>query len=298
MQKILKPLAGILFTAFIIGMFLLVISLTFSALGRIFPDNFSNQVIGLVLFDLAALCWGLAFVYRSESVFQYGIAALGFLVGLAGTVVMVASEVMLSASNLTTPPDWIGKAMTYGFIGAAVIHLILGYAHAAASPEVDAQIRLGASQAEITSEAIRQAEQELESHRAALGDAIRPRLVANIKRNLNLPVSDAEYAALDIIEAKPKANGHGLPATLWNTITGKRKRAQATTTYEATADMVHTCHNLSRPCDNPVTWPATFCSKECEIEAVKFWQATNAERLQELEGKPGESPAPFPLDQA
>jgi len=229
MKKVLKPLAGILFTAFIVGMFLLVISLTFSALGRIFPDNFTNQIVGLVLFDLAALAWGLAFVYRSESVFQYGIAALGFLVGLAGTVVMVASEVMLSASNLTTPPEWIGKAMTYGFIGAAVIHLILGYAHAATSPDVDAQIRLGASQAEITSEAIRQAEAELESRRAALGDIIRPRLVAGIKRNLNLPVSDLEYDALEVIEAKPKPQAAGISSTLWDRIRGKRK--PVVTTY-------------------------------------------------------------------
>ena len=253
MKKILPKIAGILFAAFIGGVFLLVISLTFSALGRLFPDNFANQIIGLVLFDLAALAWGLNFVYGSKSTAQYALSALGFLVGLAGTVVMVASEVMLSAQNLTTPPAWIAQALVYGFIAAAVIHLILGYAHAGASPDVDAQIRLGAAQAEITSEAIAQAEQELETRRAALGNVIRPRLVAGIKRNLNLPISDAEYEALgdaEIIEAKPKSKAQGasvagIPVTLWNAISGKRKRAKkpVTTTYEQRAEAVATEEN-------------------------------------------------------
>ena len=231
MKKILPKIAGILFAGFIGGMFLLVISLTFSALGRIFPDNFPNQLIGLVLFDIAALAWGLAFVYKSESTAQYAVAAIGFIVGLIGTVTMVSAEVMLSAQNLQEPPEWIAKALVYGFIGAAVIHLVLGYMHAGASPEVDAQIRLGAAQAEITQEAIRQAEDELESRRAALGRVIQPRLVASIKRNLNLPISDEEYQALDVIEAEPKnkSNGAGIPVTLWNKIRGKRKPAA---TYE------------------------------------------------------------------
>lgn len=236
MKKILKPLAGFLFTGFLIGMFGLVISLTFSALGRIFPDSFANQIIGLVLFDIAALAWGMAFVYRSESVAQYALAAIGFLIGLAGTFIMIASEVMLSAEGLTAAPEWLGKALTYTFIGASALHLSLGYAHKATSPDVDASIRLGAAQAEITQEAIRQAEDELESRRAALGDVIRPRLVAGIKRNLNLPLSQAEFDALpqdsEVIEARPKANGRGVPVALWNAMTGKRKRKPITTTYE------------------------------------------------------------------
>ena len=244
MKKILKPLAGFLFAGFIIGMFGLVISLTFSALGRIFPDNFANQLIGLVLFDIAALAWGMAFVFKSESTSQYALAAIGFLVGLAGTFIMIGSEVMLSAEGLTEAPEWLGKALTYTFIAASAIHLSLGYGHAATSPEVDAQIRLGASQAGITSEAIRQAEQELENNRAALGQLITPRLTGNIRRNLNLPVTDAEWQALgdlDVIEAKPKKNSKsaGIPVTLWNAIRGKRAR-KPVATYEQQAEAVAT----------------------------------------------------------
>lgn len=199
MKKILPTLAGMIFGAFLIGMFGLVISLTFSALGRIFPGNFANQLIGLVLFDIAALAWGLSFVYKSKSVGQYALAAIGFIVGLAGTMVMIASEVMLSAQDLATPPEWIGKTMTYAFIGAAVIHLVLGYLHNAASPEVDASIRLGAAQAEIMSEAIKQAELELDTNREVMGSVIRARLVADIRRDLRLPMSE-ESSPLQIPE--------------------------------------------------------------------------------------------------
>lgn len=313
MQKILKPLAAYIFAAFVVGMFALVISLTFSALGRIFPDNFANQLIGLVLFDISSVAWGLNFVYKSESVGQYAIAAIGFLVGLFGTIAMVASEVMLSASDLTAPPDWIGNALTYGFILAAVLHLVLGYAHVATSPEIDASIRLGATQAEITAEAMRQAEEQLESQRAALGDIIRPRLVAGVKRNLNLPVSLEETEALsaadEVIEAVPlsatekavkaealsaaeeviKANRKkqtkeqpaAIPALLWNAITGKRKQARkpqpVTTTYE------HQTEAGKKKIDPKRQWP------------------DGTPRYMPLEDDPtttedaGSNPAPFPL---
>jgi len=241
MKKILPAIAGILFSAFLVGMFGLVISLTFSALGRIFPDNFTNQIIGLVLFDIAALAWGLAFVYKSESVGQYAFAAIGFLVGLAGTLAMIASEVMLSAQDLTTPPPWIGNVLVYGFVGAAAFHLVLGYLHKAASPDVDASIRLGAARAEVVSEAIQQAELELEHNRAVMGSIIKGRLVAEIKRDLRLPLAQDDAEALayqpDIIEAKPKANGGGVPAFMVAARKiFKRKAARpepVTTTYES-----------------------------------------------------------------
>jgi hypothetical protein len=221
MKKIMPKIAGLLFGAFLVGVFGLVISLTFSALGRIFPNNFGNQLIGLALFDLAALAWGLAFVYKSESTGQYAIAAIGFIVGLAGTVVMIASEVTLSAQGLVEAPEWIGKALTYGFITSAVMHLILGYMHKAASPEIDASIRLGAAQAEVTNEAIKQAESELELKRAQMGNVIKARLVGDIQRNLNIavdpeigfvPASPVEYAE---VTAPKKSSPSAWLSNMW-----------------------------------------------------------------------------------
>jgi hypothetical protein len=243
MKKIMPKVAALMFGAFLVGMFLLVISLTFSALGRIFPESFTNQLIGLVLFDLAALAWGLAFVYQSQSTGQYAISAIGFLVGIVGTIVMIASEVMLSAEGLVEPPDWIGRTLAYGFIVASVLHLILGYMHKAASPDIDASIRLGAAQAEVTSEAIKQAESEIEANRAAMGQVIRGRLVADIHRNLDLPIpADPDMPFLPAKEYRQatRTERATVAPSFLTKIRGKFKRTPppSPVTYEQTAPMV------------------------------------------------------------
>ena len=77
----------------------------------------------------------------------------------------------------------------YGFIAAAVIHVILIYAYKLAGAEVSAGISLGIETAQITEEAMKQAEDELLRERGALGRVIAPRLMNNVRRNLGLPVS-------------------------------------------------------------------------------------------------------------
>ncbi len=46
MKKVIASAAGILFAVFGIAILGLLISLTFSALGKLFPDNFTNQLWG------------------------------------------------------------------------------------------------------------------------------------------------------------------------------------------------------------------------------------------------------------
>ena len=62
------------------------------------------------------------------------------------------------------------------------------YAHKLVGPEVSADISLGIETAQITEEAMKQAETELLKERGALGRVIAPRLMNNVKRNLGLPV--------------------------------------------------------------------------------------------------------------
>jgi hypothetical protein len=62
------------------------------------------------------------------------------------------------------------------------------YAYKLVAPEVSADISLGIETAQITEEAMKQAEAELLKERGALGRVIAPRLMNNVKRNLGLPV--------------------------------------------------------------------------------------------------------------
>ena len=205
MKKILKPVSKILFYAFMGGVFALIVTLTFGMLGRIFPGSLLNQAFGLVLFDIATLVWLAVLVFQSESLMQYGIAALGFVLGLVGTALMVAGEVMLSAAGMVTPPDWLGEYVIYGFILAAFLHLVLLYGHHMAAPGISAQIQLGAARAQIVSEALKQAEETLAADQSVLAASIAAALVDDIKRDLRLP---ALAGPAPVVLNPDKGNGH------------------------------------------------------------------------------------------
>jgi hypothetical protein len=201
MNKVWKRASGYLFGAFGAAVFGLVISLTYSALAQIFPNDLVDRIWGLVLFDVAAFMWGLAFVYLSETVTQYAIAALGFLVGFGGTLVMVGSAVLM-ASGFSSGAD-ISRWIVYGFIVVAAIHLALLYAHQAAKPSINEQIRVGVARSEIVDVAIAQAVAELEQRREELARMIYGEIVDRVKRELGLNGASAPYARLAIPPTLP-----------------------------------------------------------------------------------------------
>ena len=188
MKKLFAAIAGIIFGAFGIGVLGLLISLTYSALGRIFPDNFENQMWGLVLFDIATIAWFLAFVFQSHSLAQYAAAGVGFLTGLVGTIGMVAAEVTLSSGTLTgkTDTSQIGQWMVYAFIAATIIHVILIYAHHGGSPEISQKINTGIARGEIVDQAMKDAVKQLDVEKAALAQDITEDILSQVKRDLQL----------------------------------------------------------------------------------------------------------------
>jgi hypothetical protein len=191
MKKVIGGIAGLFFAVFCIGVIGLMVSLTYSALGRIFPNDFENQMWGLVIFDIATLAWAFAFVYKSHSVGQYVASGAGFLVGQIGTLGMIAAEVTLSGQNLTggsVDLGQIGQWMVYGFIACTALHVILVYAHHAAGPELAQQISTGISRGQIRDRAIHDAEKQLEVETAALARDITADIVASVRRDLQLPI--------------------------------------------------------------------------------------------------------------
>jgi hypothetical protein len=191
MKKVLGAIAGIFFAAFCVGVIGLMISLTYGAVQRIFPNSFSNQMWGLVIYDIATLAWGMAFVFKSHSLGQYAAAGTGFLVGLIGTLGMIAAEVTLSGQSLTggtVDTVQIGQWMVYAFIGCTAIHVILIYAHHAAGPEIAQQISTGVARGQIRDKAIKDAEKQLEVETAALAQDITADIVASVRRDLQLPI--------------------------------------------------------------------------------------------------------------
>jgi apolipoprotein N-acyltransferase len=185
MNKVWKRASAYIFGAFGFGVFGLVLSLTYSALTIIFPNDLINHILGLVLFDISAVAWGLAFVYLSETVTQYAIAALGFLTGFGGTLIMVAAAVWMSSGLAAAGTD-ISRWVSYGFIVVATIHLTLIYAHQANKPAIHEQIEVGIARGGIVARAIQQARDELEQQQEELARMIYSEIVERVKRELGL----------------------------------------------------------------------------------------------------------------
>ena len=188
MKKVLAQGTKYIFGAFAIAVIGLLMSLTYQAMQRIFPGNFGNQIWGLVLFDIAAISWALAFVFHSESVTQYAVSAIGFLVGFIGTLGMVAAEVVLGQDLMTANTQQIGQWIVYGFIGATALHAALIYAHHASTPDISEKINIGIARGEIVTAAITQATKSLEADKAQLAQSITQEIIDRVKRDLEIPI--------------------------------------------------------------------------------------------------------------
>jgi len=189
MKKVLGTMAGFIFGAFGIGVLGLLMSLTYQALQKLFPNSFENQIWGLIVYDIAAICWMLAFVFKSKSIMQYAASGFGFIVALIGTLAMVASEVMLGGQNLVpTQTQQIGQWMVYGFIGVTILHVIMLYAHHGAAPEIWEQIDIGIARSHVTDTAMKQATNRIEKETSMLADSLADEIVNRVKRDLNIPI--------------------------------------------------------------------------------------------------------------
>ena len=212
MKKLLPYLTGAMFGLFILGVFVAVVSISFSGLGHIFPDNIFNQAIGLVLFDFAALTWFLVFVSGCKSTMQYVWSALGFVIGLLGVLGLAGMEVGISSGWLVA--DEVTRPLSYIFIGVLLGHLTLIYLHHGSAPEIEAAISLGIEKARIQAEGMRQAEQQLQQSGAQLGSVIRGRLVGETLRDLNMSsdhIIDLKALPVEMPAAEPTAGGFQFP---------------------------------------------------------------------------------------
>lgn len=212
MKKLLPYLTGAMFGLFILGVFVAVVSISFSGLGHIFPDNIFNQAIGLVLFDFAALTWFLVFVSGCKSTMQYVWSALGFVIGLLGVLGLAGMEVGISSGWLVAAE--VTRPLSYIFIGVLLSHLTLIYLHHGSAPEIETAISLGIEMARIKAEGMRQAELQMQQSAASMGSVIRGRLVGDALREMNMSpehIIDLPALPVEMPAAQPTAGGFQFP---------------------------------------------------------------------------------------
>lgn len=184
MLKVLMKGLSYLFGAFCLAVFGFLISLTFGALGKLFPGSFANQLWGLVLFDIGALIWAATFIYGSETTQQYALSAIGFVISFVGTLGMVSVEVIMSGQEFVAVDPKLGQWLVYGFLIITALHAALIYAHHFTAAAVIQKIDVGIARGEIVTEAVKQATQQLDVNKARLARSISASIVAQVNRDL------------------------------------------------------------------------------------------------------------------
>jgi hypothetical protein len=192
MTKVLGQSARYIFGLFGAAVLALLMSLTYQALGRIFPQSFANQIWGLVLFDIAAIVWALAFIFASFTIQQYAAAGIGFTVAFVGTLGMVAAEVTLAGNLVEVDAAKIGQWLVYGFIGVTVIHAALLWLHHFGAAEIHQRVELGIARGQITTEATKQAVHSLDVEKQTLARSIYGEIYNTVLRDLGVTPQPVE----------------------------------------------------------------------------------------------------------
>lgn len=195
-----KPLFALFCAAVIAG----VMYWSFQALGRIFPGDLASQLFGMMLFDFASLIWFFVLIKNCRSTFQYVWSAFGFLIGLAGTLGLVAIEVGLSSSMFAAAD--VVQELTYIFIGVIIAHLILTYAFHASEPEVSADISLGIEKAKITDKAQAAVEKQINDRIEELASPIAKELMRGVLQDLKISAHFKDVLDLPALPVEENAD--------------------------------------------------------------------------------------------
>lgn len=185
MRAVMSKVIQILFGLFGLAVFCLMISFSFSALGRVYPGNFLNQVMGLALFDIGAIVWLGSFVWYSRG-WQRAVSLVLFVLDFLGSLGLVAVEVLLGGQKYVTVAPWVSESLIYVFIGAVVANLAGTYMHHIMDPAVLAEIENQSMADDIEEEARRQAIVANKADMPSLGAQLAVRLRNDVRQRLKL----------------------------------------------------------------------------------------------------------------
>lgn len=279
MKKVLGFIAGLAFVLFGIAMLGLLVSITYAALGRIFPNNPELQMWGLVLFDLSAIAWFLAFLFMSHGLVQYGAAGAGFLIGIVGTIGMAGAEVMLGSATTENPQE-IARWMNYIFIFATAAHVLLLYLHHFGIPAVTQQVSTGIAKGEIKDHAMKEAARQLEHEKAQLAQSITADIMQDVQRELGLlPIDNTifdrrrnELTTTPPPVLQPQTVAHP-EHILWN------RGSDPATYYEPGSEFALPCGHTAGQSWSKVkkSWVCNICDEPCnDLPDPKPQQTTDA----------------------
>lgn len=316
MKKLVPFIAAFFFAVFVLGIFAAMMFYSWQGLANIFPDDLLGQGFGMLNFDVAALVWFSAMVYRSRSIGQYVVSFIGFMVGLVGTLGLIGIEVGLS-SGMLVRADMV-KPLTYIFIGVLVGHVVLIYAHHASAPEMAADISLGVEKAKITGRAEEAATRYLTDNIEGLSQPIAAELIKRVKDDLNLRPAGGVVLDLPALNVDPVADASSEPKVnpltwaFWKSFVNKPNGAR---TYEQSAQAnltrcprcggllladghCMTCErktaDMPAPIQKPIEGNGLMSAPVSETPPSPTYHPVGYEPMPKEQG---ETPAPFPNEE-
>lgn len=122
------------------------------------PDNVPAQVMTVLLFDFAALVWFSAFLFVAKGIWQWVFSGIGFLLSLAGTVIMAGAELVLGQKLVVLDnPEQLGWIVILTVISMCLVHVVLTYAFHFSDPDTINHIENMQVAAEHRAEALKEA---------------------------------------------------------------------------------------------------------------------------------------------
>lgn len=180
---------------FFITLILWTASLTLEVMQIVLPNNPVAKWYSLALFDGGALIWMGMFRYKAAGTPQRGISLLLFLFDFLCTVLMAAGGIYLGGQTFVAVPDWLGRWILNGLIGATLANVGAAYYYKISDPEAREEMQAQSLEDEINEEAFRQARINIQRESRQLGAIMAQRATSRIKYRLALPMTEDERAA-------------------------------------------------------------------------------------------------------
>ena len=179
---VIGKISGLVFAAAVIGY---TAYLTYMLAQRLVPGNTILQAMTIVLFDIGALVWFVLFLTQAMGTAQWAIAAIGFIMGLGGAVVMAGGELILGQQLVQVDNvEEIGWILVSTTIAAALTHALLSYMFHLAEPAVWNRIENNQKISKVQEKAYENARAEIDRQAETMGSDLAASLVYQARAQL------------------------------------------------------------------------------------------------------------------
>jgi len=163
MSQIGKAIGKVLMLVFACATIAFTSWMTLLLAQRMIPTNTILQFMTLILFDAAALIWFITFVTQATGTWQWAVAGIGFGVGLIGSIIMAAGELVLGQQLVVVDdPTRLGWVLVSTVIVAALMHASMIYAYHFLDPSVKNRIENAQKVSEAVEHAYKDARNQID----------------------------------------------------------------------------------------------------------------------------------------